>query len=423
MNIALISDLAETGFGRVGRELAKRWLEAGHDVRILAINFEGREGAAMGALQKNGAPEQVAEAVRAVDEDPVLSRALPASRGGDGMGFKLTAAFLRGQLTEGWKPDRCFLIADPQAAIQRLMVDEGMVKLVPTFNYVPIEGTGLSAFWRVLWSVIKPIAMSEFGAREIGRCMGMDGVPVVSHGISDAFYRITPAHPATASDGRIITSKAEAKAVFGWTERTVILRTDRNVPRKDYPAFFAAIRPVIGAHPEVLVVIHCAPVDEGGALAEWLSDLPGAHELGGSWQHSQVLLTKAHDTFKGLSDSQLNILYNAADIYASPAWAEGFGLTLAEAARCGVPVVTTDFAAGPEAVGGGALLVPPARLFPNLHGHEWSVVDIGKFSAALERLVVDPELRDRLGEGGEAHTARFNWDECAAAMLRIMEAT
>lgn len=420
MNIAIISDLAATGFGRVGRELARRWLDAGHDLRILAINFDGRGGAVRDALARNAEPDEIAAAARRIDEDPVLSRALPASIGGDGMGFNLTGPFFRGLLTTDWMPDVAFVVADPQAGIQRFMLDDGAARELPTFNYVPIEGTGLSPFWRLLWDHVSPIAMSQFGAREIGACLGRDGVPVVPHGIGPAFYRITPERPATTSKGAVLTSKDDCKRALGWEGRTVILRTDRNVPRKDYPAFFAAIRPIIAAHPEVIVVIHCAPVDEGGALAEWLAELPGAYDLGQGWKHSQIVLTKAHDTYAGLSDEQLNILYNAADIYASPAWAEGFGLTLAEAARCGVPVVATDFAAGPEAFGPGGIAVPPARTFPSLHGHHWSLPDIDAFSAAIEQLIADPELRERLGRAGEAYTARFDWDAAASQIAGIM---
>jgi glycosyltransferase involved in cell wall biosynthesis len=421
MKIGLISDLAATGFGRVGRELGKRWIEAGHEVRTLAVNFDGRLGAARDALASEKSAEEVAAAVKAVDDDVVLKGAIPASMGGDAMGFNLTAPFVHGQLTEGWRPERLFVIADPQAAIQRFMLDQGASRILPTFNYVPIEGSHLSPFWRKLWEYVRPIAMSEFGAREIGDCLGTRNIPVVPHGISDAFYRITPEHPATTRKGDVLRSKEETKRALGWSGRTVILRTDRNVPRKDYPAFFAAIRPILAAHRDVMVVIHCAPVDEGGALAEWLAELPGAYDRGEGWQHSQIVLTKAHDTFKGVSDEVLNLMYNAADIYASPAWAEGFGLTLAEAARCGVPVVATDFAAGPEAFGPGGIAVPAARIVPTLHGHRWSHVDIEAFTDAMETLVVNPALRDELGRAGEAYTARFDWDAAAAQTLAIME--
>lgn len=421
MNIAMAGDAADTGFGRVTRELAKRFIEAGHDVRLIAINWPGREGVAADAVRTGKSADEIHALLKDVEDDPVMSRAISAGIRGDGMGRNLTQPLLEGKLAKGWTPDRFLFIADPRAAIERLASDGGVCRLVKSFNYVPIEGEGLSPFWRIVWQSVEPVAMSRFGAQVLSELLGRDDIAVIPHGLSPAFYRITPEHPGATSKGEPITSKDEAKAHFGWQGRTIILRTDRNVPRKDYPAFMASIRPIVSTHPEVLVVIHCAPLDEGGLLPEQIAALPGAYDGGDGWQHSQVLLTRAHDTFKGLPEEELNLLYNAADIYASPSWAEGFGLTLLEAAACGVPVVTTGFGAGPEAVGAGAILVPPARVWPTLHAHSWSVVDVDAFSAALETLVSDPAERERLGALGEKHAAGFSWDKAALDFLRLME--
>ena len=424
MRLGLISDVAEgTGFGRVAREMARRWIEAGADMRIVGINYHGpgREVERLIAQRKD--PDEVAAAYRSLIEDPVLERTVPASLNGDPMGNDLTAPFVDGQMTKGWRPEKLVVIADPRAMLERLATDQGALQRTQAYNYVPIEGSGLTPFWRPMWDIVRPVAMSDFGARELGDLMGRD-VPMVRHGISPAFHRVTPENPGITSKGEVITDRARARELLGWTDRTVILRTDRNVPRKDYPAFFAAIRPIIADHPEVLVVIHCSPVDEGGVMTELVASLPGSYNPGTSalgWKHSQVHLTSAHDTYRGLTDDQLCLLYNAADIYASPTMAEGFGLTIAEAAACGTAVVTTDFAAGPEAVGPGAVLVPPARLTGNIHGHRWSVVDVPLFTAALERLVTDPAERERLGRLGEQHVKRLDWDAAAVEFLRILE--
>ena len=421
MNIAGITDLADTGFGRVGRELAKRWLEAGHDMRLIGINFEGREGAVARALQRGADGEGIREAFDSIALDPVLSRAIPAGTKGDGMGHNLTAALVHGQLAPGWKPERVVLVADPVAALHRLASDEASLSSVPTYNYVPIEGSDLSVFWRTVWEKVMPVAMSRFGQREIAKCLGRDDVPYIPHGISDTFYRITPERPAWTSDGEMVSTKVAAKAAMGWQDRTVVLRTDRFVPRKGYPEYIEVIREIIADRPEVLFVIHCSPIDEGGMLAQLIADLPGAVHGPKGWGHSQVVLTRSHDTFRGLTDAQLNLLVNAADIVASTSYSEGFGLTLAEAAACGVPVVAQKFGAIPEAVGLGALLVEPAEVIPNNHGHHWAAVDIDEFTDALMTLVDDPSLRLDLGAKGEAHVARFDWDKAALEFLKLME--
>ena len=421
MKIGLISDLAETGFGRVGREMARRWLDAGHDVRVIGINFGGIEGEVGRALRNGGDGDDLKAAYDNVKSDPVLSKAVPASIGGDGMGHDLTAPFVAGTLIRGWKPERVVLIADPVAAMHRLTTDGGALKAVKTFNYVPIEGSGLSVFWRTIWQDVTPVAMTKFGKSSLEALLGRDDIVVIPHGISEAFYRVSTERPGVGADDAVITTKDEAKADFGWQGRTVILRTDRFVDRKAYPEYIEVVRRVIADRPEVLFVIHCSPVDEGGVLAELVADLPGAFNTKDGWQHSQVVLTKAHDTFRGLPDARLNTLYNAADIYASTSKSEGFGLTLVEAAACGVPIVANDFGAIPEAVGLGGLLVPPKDVIPNHHGHHWAAVDIDAFADTLIGLVDDPDLRADLGAKGEAHASRFDWDAAALAFLRLME--
>lgn len=422
MRLGVIGDIAEaTGFGRVTRELGKRWIEAGIDCRFLGINYRGADGEVQANIEAGGNSETVHAILRTIETDPVLMNAVPAGLNGDPLGNNMTAGFLAGQYTPGWQADAALVVGDPRAMLERLVTDRGVLRQIPVWNYVPIEGTRLTPYWRAIWNIVKPVAMSDFGGRELGALLGRNDVPVIKHGISDAFHPVSEERPGYTSKGEAVTSREQARALLGWTDRTVIFRADRNVPRKDYPAFFDAIRPIIADHPEVLVVIHCAPIDEGGILSELIADLPGAYDSGQGWKHSQVHQTKAHDTWKGLTDRQLNLVYNAADIYASPTWAEGFGLTLAEAAATGLPVVTTDFAAGPEVAGPGAVLVPPRWLQGNPAAHRWSVVDTGRFTEALEQLVCDPAERRRLGALGIDHVRRFSWDEAAVQFIRLFE--
>jgi glycosyltransferase involved in cell wall biosynthesis len=78
-------------------------------------------------------------------------------------------------------------------------------------------------------------------------------------------------------------------------------------------------------------------------------------------------------------------LLSAADVYAQPnTEPEGFGLTFIEAMRAGLPVVTSGIGGACEIVNGscGTLTRPD---------------DVESLSAALRRLVVDADLRARLG--------------------------
>lgn len=418
MRLLLIADLAHTGFGRVGRELGRGLIERGWDVRAIGINWRG-------ISEEVAAVEDDMDAMRAVlDEyaaDPLLRATIPAMRNGDAMGLSLTGPAARGQVWPGWSPERILLVADPRAAMERLSTDQGVCASIPTYNYVPIEGGNLPPLWRAIWKVAHPVAMSVFGQAELERLLGHP-VPLVPHGVSAPFYPVAPDRPGHWR-GEPVTTKQGAKRALGLEGTTVILRTDRFVPRKNYAGLFRAMRPVLAAHPDARLVVHCAEADEGGLLAELISHEPGAVEVRpGEWTHPQIVHTRSHDTFRGLSDADLNVLYNAADVYASPTMAEGFGLCLVEALSAGVPVVTTDYAAGPEVCGPGAVRVPVAALVPNTYAHDWALPDEAAFTAAVEHLVTHPTARADLSAAGRRHVARYTWGAAVDAFDSIMSA-
>lgn len=116
-------------------------------------------------------------------------------------------------------------------------------------------------------------------------------------------------------------------------------------------------------------------------------------ELGaGSWVH-----------FVGqVAHADLVALYQRAWLVASASLAEGWGLTLTEAAACGTPAVATD-----------------------IRGHRSSVVDgVTGALAPLERLgetladvLLDDDRRGRLADAALARARTLTWDASATGIL------
>ncbi len=420
MNILLISDLAHTGFGRVGRELGLGLLNKGHDIRIIGINYRGIDGELSPVIGQHLVSDDlidtVAERFEELRNDPLTSRTIPASTSlsngqSHSHGHYLTVPAIHGQVWQGWHADATILVSDPEAVRLRLLDTGTAIASKPVWNYVPIEGGGIPRSWELIWRFTKPIAMSRFGQAQIEGLLNRP-VPYIPHGASGAFHPVSPGDPGRYR-GTTISTKEAAKAAFNLSGRTVVLRIDRHIYRKNYAAFFRVMRPILQARPDVVCVIHARAHDEYGNLHDLISREPGAENFDPNsiygWGHPQYILTGAHDTFRGLSDDDLNVLYNAADLLVSPTMAEGFGLTLLEALACGVPVVSTDYSAVTEVVGPGGILIKPVAFVTNQYAHEWALVDEPAMTEAVLRLIEKPALRREIGKAGRRHAAQYTW--------------
>lgn len=108
-----------------------------------------------------------------------------------------------------------------------------------------------------------------------------------------------------------------------------------------------------------------------------------------------------------LSAQDVRSAYAAAQVFLLPGaadgpWVEGFGLVFLEAAAQGLPAVAGRLGGVTEAVlhDQTGLLVRPG--------------DSEALAVALERLLVDDQLRQRMGQQARERARTFTWDRCAA---------
>ncbi|HAT2212371.1 TPA: glycosyltransferase family 4 protein [Serratia marcescens] len=96
-----------------------------------------------------------------------------------------------------------------------------------------------------------------------------------------------------------------------------------------------------------------------------------------------------------VSDEELVDLYRNAFCFLFPSLYEGFGLPPLEAQACGCPVIASNAAAMPEVLGESAILVDP--------------LNDDALTEAMEKLVLDPKLRESLIAAGTENIERFSW--------------
>lgn len=117
--------------------------------------------------------------------------------------------------------------------------------------------------------------------------------------------------------------------------------------------------------------------------------------------------------FTDVPDTDLPAFYNCAEIYlglsrATAQGVEGFGISLAEASACGLPIVAGRSGGIPDAVRDGetGLLVDPEQP--------------AGAAAAVKVLLEDRALASRLGaEGRRSVETYFNWNRVAGDLARL----
>lgn len=79
-------------------------------------------------------------------------------------------------------------------------------------------------------------------------------------------------------------------------------------------------------------------------------------------------------------------LYNAADVLLNCTGGEGFSMPLIESQACGVPVITTDYAAGPENVGSGVVVPYYDYAIMNTPGTRYALPSIEDMANAIQKI-------------------------------------
>jgi glycosyltransferase involved in cell wall biosynthesis len=160
-------------------------------------------------------------------------------------------------------------------------------------------------------------------------------------------------------------------------------------PRKGLPHLVEVTRRLRAKHDVDLVVAGSQGIfaPQVGASLATLGD--HAHDLG----------------FVG--DDDLVALMSGAAAFVFPTAYEGFGLPLLEAMGCGTVAAAFANSSLPEVAGDAAILVADG--------------DAAELSAALDRVLSDPEEAAGRQARGLAHTADFTWAQAARRTVAVYE--
>lgn len=149
---------------------------------------------------------------------------------------------------------------------------------------------------------------------------------------------------------------------------------------------YALLSPALRRAHQLAIVCSVQPADR-----DRLTALAAEHGLG----NDELVLTGY------IPEDDLLTCYRACKLFVFPSWHEGFGLPALEAMRCGRAVIAGDRSSLPEVIGTSEALFDPH--------------DIDSISQAINAVLTDDGLRERLEQHGLGQAKRFSWDLTATA--------
>jgi glycosyltransferase involved in cell wall biosynthesis len=272
--------------------------------------------------------------------------------------------------------------------------------------------TGLAALWaRKLYSLPVPIVAHHHHTDQdrLTRCVdfrvarAVDMVVTVSRFAADDLTarlehgqpRIEPVYNGVADRYRPGPPSQWLLQRLGLGSLPALLYVGSLNKRKNVPLLLEAFRGVLAAREGAVRLLVVGSGPEEGVLRA-MSRRMGLEE--------SVVFCGA------IGEGEKIEYYRVAKAFVTSSRLEGFGLAIAEAMGCGLPVVATRVGAVPEVVVDGetGLLVPPG--------------DKVALAAALTRLLDDEELARGMGEAGRSRALRmFRWEDAAAQTLHLYE--
>jgi glycosyltransferase involved in cell wall biosynthesis len=277
--------------------------------------------------------------------------------------------------------DICHLTSQNLALLLRMKRMPPTVLTIHDIYYLMVNGSYRSptnvAEWadRIAISGVKKaqevIAISAFTKQTIVDVLGYPA------------ERITVIHRAVDREHfKPLDVPADFRARYGLpAEAPLILFLGSEDPRKNLATLLRAFHLVASRMPEAVLV-------KAGAV-HFTQEAANLHGM-----VARFGLQDRVFFLENLSDDDLPLLYNTADIVVMPSFFEGFGLPALEALTCGRPVIAANASSLPEVVGSAGMLFNPH------HADELAL--------ALVRLLEYPEERYRLSEAALAQAQNFS---------------
>lgn len=266
-------------------------------------------------------------------------------------------------VAERFKPEMCFTLFDIWS------FDKGLGKRLEERNtpWVPIIPIDHDPIPGRTYERIKdlkfPVAMAPYGIEAMKK-VGLDP-KYLPHAVDTKLYRPYPTVPTM----RQKMGGDDKNFIIG-----IVAANRARYDRKAFEQMLEAVGKMQARHKDVSCYFHgVADIHEGGYdLNSWAVVSGATIKVPELWQ-----------MIEGFSREQLVDIYCNMDVMLLTSRGEGFGIPLIEAQACGVPVITTNFAAAKDLAASNWLVNPKTKMITDLNSYQ-AVPDVDEIVKYLE---------------------------------------
>ena len=388
MKILFVGDspTVDTGFGVVSKNILSRLEKMGHEIVVLGINEYGDNPRRLKEWSQftiypcdKGGPEQV-------------------------YGFHKLWPIVKAE-----NPDVLFLLNDPWLIKNYMdLRPPDASRYLKYIAYYPTDAPPLKKAWLdVLNSLDAQVCYSKYAEKIIESSNGgrPDNLYQIYHGVDTSIY--------------FPMNKQIARAQLGLDPNFYIVgMVARNQPRKRFDLMLMAFAQFVKNKDEnVKLYLHTGLKDIGFDIVDAVRqfDLEG-----------RLIVTPNLMPNEGVSDEEMNTIYNSFDVNCLISLGDGFGLPVAESMAVGCPQIVSGHSCLQELVEDhGGLTVKNAAWLMNASGmNTWGgVTDVDDLVEKLEFMYKNAEKRKRMGEDAYNFITQkqFTWDYAASEFDNILK--
>jgi glycosyltransferase involved in cell wall biosynthesis len=246
-----------------------------------------------------------------------------------------------------------------------VLLDNPALNNIPIASWVPIDHQ--PAPEKVLeWLKkpnVTPIAMSKFGKAMIENA-GLE-TEYIPHAIDTKIFKPTALLPEGKS-GREFVGGGDDKFVVGMNFAN---KAGGFIHRKAVSENLLAFAIFASKHDDVILYLHTEPYGKQSGFV-----LPNILSACGVPPEKVIMVDPIAYSY-GISQQTLAAIYSAWDVGLFCNYGEGFGIPQIEAQACGVPIITSNFAASAELASPDSYLVS-GQPFWDAGQHTWFNIPI-----------------------------------------------